>query len=366
MRKNATLMKEYSEWLFEEDHSSIIYEKNSEMLTESSIARATIQYAIAAALEYGSIATIAGAPAGPVAETIIDGIFALNSVRNAVESLSDIRGNLRKGEDIVDQVINQSRTAIRDGWSSFYDVIKEIWRNIEHFQGDRLEEADEIVEEIKQEIESLLDALKESIADAIKVVIPDATLSLAAGEAIKYALTNLSENPYTAVTAIMARFPMLDKFLRNPESANQAFQEIYRIIIAALDNLKSDLSNPDASIRQRLVRFGIGTYVAGPLAGAALASNAGGRLSSSVIERVISFLNENEQQMLELIQNILTVLFPSMFGLLASVQILMKGEWRTDENEEETSSGSESPEQLTEDITYTDMRFKKLAGLLRD
>lgn len=385
MKKNTTLMKEYSEWLFEEDRSSIIYEKKSPTNISEDISlvrtglRTAVQYGIAAALEYGSIATIAGAPAGPVAETIVDGIFALDSVRQAINSLSGIRQNLRKGGNIVEQVTSMAPTAIRNGWSSFYEVIKGIWRNLKHFVGEHLENLDQVVEEIKEEIEGFLTQISEAISDAIKVVIPDATLSLAAGEGIKYVITHLSENPYSALTSLMSRFSMLDNFIRSPETASETFQTIYRTLIDALDNLKSDISNPDASIRQRLVRFGIGTYVAGPLAGAALASNYGGSLTASGLERAINFFNEKEPEMLQLIQNILTVLLPTVFGLLASVQILMKGEWRGGEEQEEesenTSSKAEPDEEtpavnsresaaLNEHIVYSDIRLKKLAGLI--
>ena len=123
-----------------------LYESNHDLLCRGSrlilkegvdeVIGDAAQFVVGAIAEYGLIATIAGAPAGPVVETLTDAMFAAESINSTLESVGSIVDSFGELSALIERILSLSLVG---GFEAFYGEVKDIWISI----GDLLPEASE-------------------------------------------------------------------------------------------------------------------------------------------------------------------------------------------------------------------------------
>ena len=72
------------------------------------LAKDAIQFVTSAVVEYGTAATIAGAPAAPILETIVDAAFTAEGVASTVSAVNGLADKFGEVKDLVSKVLNLS------------------------------------------------------------------------------------------------------------------------------------------------------------------------------------------------------------------------------------------------------------------
>ena len=365
-----------------EINSDIIYEKHFLRLDEdqrmmlmelnSGIVRDMLHYAVSAGAEYGLVATVAGAPAAPAAETLVDSIFASETIAKAIEVAQNVGSAFKVGKQVITAVLDAAKN-FSGGFEAFYKKVLGVWKNLKNLVPEAMQNIDDFVGEIKDEIQQFIEMIADSLSETIQVVIPDASVGAAAATAVRGALTKASESMYSLVTGIIGKFKSLEEFIMNPAKARAAFGQMFDTFINLLNNVKGKLSDPNASFMNRATRFAVPGAAVGGLVGLAggafLASETGGKLTARGLDTAIEFLTSKKDQMLTLIENVFKVVFPVLFGMLASIQVLMSEDWKKEGSTSgagasSSTGGGTSESMLYEGVTYSSDRFKKLAGII--
>lgn len=323
-----------------------------------------LQFALAAAAEYGLDLTVVGVPASFAADTTVDVLFAGTGFMETLTNFRSIQEQFQQGKEIMERVF-ASRDELQNGFESYYQHIQDIWSNIEDLFPSGIANLRAAVSLAKQEVKKAIDQLSKRIADfigkALKIVIPDAAIGGGVAVAIKTLLLNLSENSYSLLTNAINRSSTLTNFLTNPETAKQFFEEMYDGFISFLGQIKTKIETDG---RWSLRRGLYGLIIGGAIGATVAASPLGQRALISSLSSAIERMRGGREKFLNIIGNIFDVVIPTMFGLLATHQILMKNDIEDSEESTDSSSSEEerSSRQLSETVLYTS-RLQLLAGI---
>lgn len=317
------------------------------LLSESAIDRATVkdvlQFALAAAVEYGVIIPTAGtgAPIGAAAETIIDSLFTAESVSGAIKTVGDAKSIAGEYASLFKSAYSSYDPG---NWKSYYSkLIRLIQRVLADFEkvGRKV---DDVVAEIKEAIQEMIASLMQPVKKSIQLVIPDATVGLAAAKAIEAGLQALAEKPYSAVTAAVQEIDILSKFVKNPTMAINFFDKLIeklvkfmREVAASIEDSGDKESNEDSSTATQLITKLVALSPTGQFA--ALIKKG---LAPKLLTQAADMLEGFTPKFLELLDKVLKVVMPYMFTCLALFQIFVTGDYMT---EDEKKAAKEKPGQ---------------------
>lgn len=336
-----TLTQEYALNQFYLSNYHLLPEGTNDILQEGAVdvAKDAVQFVVAAAAEYGLVATVAGAPAGPVVETIVDAAFVAEGVTSTAESLKNVSESFEELKDLMNQVMNVDLSA---GFESFYQQIKEIWQNASSYVGEELrDKIGSAIKKVQKLLKKLITKVADAITDAIKLVIPDAAIGTAVAETIEAALKAIAGNAYSVMTGLLDGAGKFKELLIDPSATKRFFDDAFNWIEDTLEKIIEERNkDPEGAIQTVLSlakKANPTTMVADQLANAAINS-------------LKNFIANNKDTVINTIMTVVKVIVPSMFALLASYQILMQGEWKKEEGEEEeeeaTQTESYRPEYL--------------------
>lgn len=293
------------------------------------MAKDVIQFVLGATAEYGigfagGALTLPvgaeGAAAGPVVETVIDSLFAVDSIKSAVDGISGIASTAGQFSDLI----RQAYSAYSPGnWSEYYNILRQIvQKSLSTFVSAR-QTLDQAVEAFKGVLEELINGITRPIEKSIQFVIPDATIGIAAAKGVGAALKSLTENSYTVATAAIDNIEILRNFVANPDSAISFFDKIIDQITMMIDAVSEKIDNTSVG---KSILLGL---IAGPLgAGAGLFHAAVIKgFGPKVLNEVSDKIKEHKNDMIDLVSKILKVIIPFAITILALFQIVMKGEY---------------------------------------
>jgi len=299
------------------EHREILNEGMKEIVLDA------LQYLVGAISEYGLAVTIAGAPAGPVLETITDAAFVTESVASAMEAIGDVISMFGELKAIIQAIFSLS---LEGGFDSFYDEVRNIWQSIDSLMPDTSTETlEEYIETAKETIEGVLQKFTDFVSDAVKLIIPEATIGTVVGEALQSLLMKLAENAYSVLTGVIQQLGPFEKVVTSPNYAAQLFNEIFDGIDDLLEKVQEKMNEDPEGI-------------AGIFQKVATATPAGMAqeiLAEKALESFRDFIVSKRPEILSLVKKITGVMFPAIFALMASYQILMKGEWKSEGEEDE-------------------------------
>jgi hypothetical protein len=331
-----------------------------------------IQFALAAAAEYGiDVSTLGiGAPAGFAADTVVDALFTGTDIISGINGLSSIANEFQKGKNILNAIL-ASRDKLKEGFTSFYRHIKSIWTNIQRFFPEAVGNLRELMRDVKEEFKTVLEQVAKRIANligqALKLVIPDATVGAGVATAIKTLLVNLSENAYTVLTTIIGRSDALTNFITNPESAKSFFERMYDAFVQLMQQMRDKVAADEGWSLRR----GVLGILGGAVGAAYAASPLGRNTMINGLNWLIRQLTEKRSTFLSIIQNIFEILLPTLFALLATHQILMKDDFGQSLLSRITGSGSETQQseseqqQTTQEVVLRKNRLQLLSGIVK-
>ena len=336
-----TLTQEYALNQFYLSNYHLLPEGTNEVLQEGAIdvAKDAVQFVVAAAAEYGLVATVAGAPAGPVVETIVDAAFVSEGVASAAATMNDISESFQELKGLMTNVMNVSLSA---GFDSFYQQIKEIWQDASKYVGAEFrDKIDEAVKKAQKLLKKLITKIADTVTDTIKLVIPDATIGTAVAESLEAALKALAKNAYSMMTGVLDNAGKFKQLIIDPGSARKFFEEAFDWVENTLEKIEVERKKDPEGVINTVVSL---MKKANP------GMQVADKLGDAAISALKNFIANNKDGVIKTIMTVVQVIVPSMFALLASYQILMKGEWKKEDKEEEVQEESHVPEYLLKPV----------------
>ena len=279
------------------------------------------QFIVGAIAEYGLVATIGGAPAGPVVETVTDALFVAESVSSTLDTVGNVAELFGELSALVDKILSLS---LSGGFETFYQDVKEIWMSIGEILPDAsAEKLQNMVEEAKSSLEKVISKFSDFVSDAVKLVIPEATIGTVVGEGLQKLLQSLAENAYSLLTGLIEQLGQYQQVITSPDYAANLFATIFSDVDALLVEIQEKIEEDSSgliNITKKIVTGQAADIVADEIADQAI-----------TIFR--NFLTEKSPLIMTLVDKITRIMFPAVFALLASYQILMKGEWKDESDE---------------------------------
>ena len=338
-----TLTQEYAMDRFYLSNYHLLPEGTNEVLQEGAIdvAKDAVQFVIAAASEYGLVATIGGAPAGPVVETIVDAAFVTEGVASAASAMEELAASFGELKDLMVRVMDINLSA---GFDSFYQQIKEIWQNASKYVGTEFKDKiDDAIKKVKKVLKKLITKFADAATDAIKLVIPDAIIGTAVAETIEAALKALAENAYSIMGGLLDKAGKFKQLIIDPGAARAFFEDAFDWLEEALEKVIEQREKDPEGVAATVISFMKKTNP-----GIQVAE----KLGDIAINSLKNFITSNKDKVLNTIMTVVQVIVPGLFALLASYQILMKGEWKKEEETEvESQQESYAPEYLLKSIS---------------
>jgi len=310
-----------------------------EVLQEGAIdvAKDAVQFAISAASEYGLSATIGGAPAGPIVETIVDTAFVAEGVASAALAAANLASGFGEMKDLMSNVLSLS---LAEGFDSFYQRVLEIWQTAAKYIGTTaVDKIDELVEQTQTLIKKAVTKLADAITDGIKLVIPDAIIGTTIAEGAEALIKALAANAYTILTGVMKPLGKFTEIVINPAKTKEFFTEAFEWLESTLEQI--------IELRKEKPEGFVGVVTTlmkktNPVIGVV------NKVGDAALDALKNFISNNKGTVINAVVTVSKVLLPVLFGLLASYQILMQGEWKKegDEEGEEAQQESYAPEYL--------------------
>ena len=301
---------------------------------DSGMVKDGIQFIVGAAAEYG-LGTVtlpaagAGLAVGPTVETIVDALFAAEEVAGTVSAVSSIGSKLGEYGDLW----NEATTAYGGDLDSYYETLVKIVRQALDDLGKKAEgKVEDIAEKLAGAIEKLISRLVGALKLGIKLIIPDATIGLAAAKAFEEGLEALSENAFDLLAGAVSKVKMLKDFVSDPSIAVDFFKDVFtQVVELMLDGAKKleDMS-----------------WVKAIMAGGVAGGPALKKLGPAGLEKAAKIIKDKMPGILKIIDSVLTVLIPTAITAVGLFQILMSGDWKKEgEDEDEKKSGSSEKEE---------------------
>ena len=302
------------------DSSSI----NEELLNEigADTFRDVAQYIIAALVEYGIIGGSAGlgTPMAGAAETAIDALFSAEAISGSITQVSQIGARLEEYQ----QLWAQALTSWKGSFDTFYQTIRQLMQNAFEDLGAKVGTGvDKIAAKLRGLVEGLVSKLLRPIKKGIQMIIPDATIGVAAGNAFGEMIESAADSIYDTLISLISKLDVVKKFVSNPDSAAAFFTDLFKKLEDAM-RIGAEKFRDRSFLRVFM-----------PISGGP-AELAKQKLYPKVATAVADKLQTEGPKIIEIFSGILNTLIPSLLAAAAMLQILLKGEYKgADEPEPE-------------------------------
>lgn len=291
-----------------------------------------LQFMIGAAAEYGIAAASigVGTPVALAVETIIDVGFAAGIIKSSINQVSELKGQFDKFVDTINKCMASFEIFKSGDFDTFYSTIKQTMiEGIDLIKGE--ETVDKLAEKLRDIISSLISKITDAVAKSLKVLIPDATIGLALSTAIKVVVETVSDKGYTIATTAVEKLGEYKKYLIDPDEfpklLEQTFPEVYKLI----DGFKKKIA--ETGWTKSIVMFGASGLILK-------------KMGPSGLDKLTATIKKFEPIVMDLVKKILSIVIPVTFTLLAIIQILLKGEYKSDEKETKSDAKAEGQDDL--------------------
>jgi len=309
---------------------------NEELLREGmtdGLVKDAIQFLVAAGAEYGLGAVTlpaagAGLAVGPTVETIVDAAFAAEGVASAVSSVQNVSGMMKEYAGLWDEAAAAYGADLKSYYATLVKIVQKALNDLGEKASDTVEE---LGEKLQGAIQKLISKMVDALKSGIKLIIPDATIGVAAAKAFQTVLDALAENAYDLLAGAISKVKMLEDFVRDPSTAVDFFRDVFDQVVELMMSGAQKLA--DMSWVDAIVAGGIG-------GGAVLK-----KLGPSGLEKAASAIKDQAPKVLDVIDGVLTVLVPTTITAVGLFQILMTGDWKS-ASPEDTEAPKEEKEKL--------------------
>lgn len=292
------------------------------LITEGAKEKAidAVQFIIGAAVEYGiDIPTLGGGtPLGSAAETIIDAAFGAEAVASAVGAIDNVASKAGQFKEIFNKAM-AAKGKIKASLTDFYSDVRDIVQEGLELLGEGAQaKVKDFAEELTKIVREMVSKIADAIGDAVKFLIPDAALGSAAGEALQLLIEELAENCFDLIASALKKAGKFAKFITDPAAFPAFIEDAIPKLITFLEEAAKKLE--DASlIKAVAVGGGAGLIVK--------------ELGPTGLKKLAGILGDKKADIVGLAKKITAVLIPIAFTLLALAQILLKGEYVSEDVE---------------------------------
>ena len=275
-------------------------------------AKNLVQLIVAGAAEYGIVLGTGGgaAPIAPVAETAIDALFGVEEVTSGIAAVQGVASSASEMGKILSSA-KQSAGKFSTDPKAFYGDIQVAVKKIASAG------ASESLDEIKEQIEKLINEITGPLTAALKMIIPDAAVGAAIAQTVLTAVQALGTKPYDVMSSITKKLGKFGKFITDPNAIKAFFNENFPALVELLQKLAAKLRE-----KEGFLKAAAKTAVLGP--SYLLAKNFG----PDALEQTASYLTEKQPQITTLVGNIVDVLIPTILGLIAAYQTIATGDYK--------------------------------------
>ena len=346
---------------------------NFEIINENSMVRGlakdAIQFAISAASEYGLGAITmpaggAGVAVGPGVESVVDAVFAADSISGVILAVKNFTSNVGEFSKLFNDAMSKAKNCVQDP-DGFYSAIRETVAKGINVLGKGVEtKVDEMSEKLKGLVSALINKLVDALVEGIKVLIPDATISVAVSTSIRTTMATAAENSYTTLVELVEKVGQYKDFISDDKKTKKFFSEVIDQLIDLCMKMIEKINETGWA------KMLAGGFMLGLAAGAFQAA-AIKKLGPGGLKQVIDMMKKNKPKLLEMISTIINVVIPATYAATAMYQILMKGEYKQKvkgavpaPNEPASAKGPEGKGVAKESIVRVD-RWQKLAGIVK-
>ena len=291
-----------------------------------------LQFMIGAAAEYGIAAASigVGTPVALAVETIVDVGFAAGIIASSIKQVTELKGQFDKFVDTINKCMASFEIFKSGDFDTFYSTIKKTMiEGIDLIKGE--ETVDKLAEKLRDIISSLISKITDAVTKSLKVLIPDATIGLALSTAIKVVVETVSDKGYTIATTAVEKLGEYKKYLIDPDEfpklLEQTFPEVYKLI----DGFKKKIA--ETGWTKSIVMFGASGLILK-------------KMGPSGLDKLTATIKKFEPIVMDLVKKILSIVIPVTFTLLAIIQILLKGEYKSDEKETKSDAKAEGQDDL--------------------
>lgn len=313
------------------------------------LAKDALQYAITAAAEYGVAALTfpAGAVTAPTVETAVSALFAFDSVASLVAGVKTITSSAGEFSDLFNSVLD-AKSALMKSPQQFYQIVRKIMKkSLSMLGGGITKKIDEYVEKLKSLVSSMIDKTVDVLIKGIKLIIPEATVEVAIGAAIRTALSTLSDNSFTVLSKMFSLAGNFGKFLLDPEAIKTFFTEVFASMVELLNSVAKKVNDRGMTTKILMGPSGYISAEAGEMA----------------MKKLASFISSNSESLISLMQTVVKVVIPVSFALTAIFQILVKEEYKDSDSVEEIKNNGDKTENSglpREGSTISESRLRKI------
>ena len=281
-----------------------------------------LQFMMGAAVEYGVAAGTlgAGTPAGCALETVIDTGFAAETIISTINQVTDLKGQFDNFSDIVNKSMEAFKIFKTGNFEEFYQTVKKIIIDgVELLKGE--ETVDKLADKLKDILGKLISKITDAVTKGLKILIPDATIGLGLSSAIKVVVEVASDNGYNIAKGSVEKLGEYKKYLIDPEEfprlLKTTFPEVYKMI----DGFKKKIE--ELGWARSIIMFGSNGLILKKMGPAGL-------------DKLSQTIKKFEPTVLDLVEKILNIVVPTTFTFLAIMQILLKGEYKSEKKESES------------------------------
>jgi len=264
-------------------------------------------------------------------DTAVDIVFAMES---ADDVLGSVDAAVSAGGELGGAVDAALGTNISSGPDAIYDAVLQVAIAAAEAGGE------EALAAAKEEVDGLLGDLAGSVGDWVATALPDdAGLGgIAVREAIEAAIGAASESVYDVIKGAFNGLPSnVQSFVSDPAAFEQFMNELLDQIVEMLQGLMSSNETGEE-------QGGIFSYVASQAKEAITAGPQGIVMNLAMAETVpeiVEFLDGTIRGKIPVAAQILNKLVSAAFGAVALLQIIVKEEWKSDEEKQKEKEAKE-------------------------
>lgn len=312
---------------------------NSESINEGftqGVVTDVLQFLISGAAEYGiSIPSWGGGtPAGVVAETAIDAVFAGSTIGAAVNLINNMKGQFAEFTEIINKSLEAYRTFREGKFKSYYEQVRDIIvQGLSLIKGAK-EGIDKLAKRLRKLVSDLLAKITDAVGKGIKMLIPDATIGASVSAGIKVVVQTASQNGYSIATKALDKAGKFKDYLLDPEKLPPLVKKAIAWLLELMENWKNKIKKMGWLKATALFAAG------GLTTGAAIKG-----LGPTGLQKMSEMIKKSEPKILELIQKTLKIIVPVAFTLLAIYQILMKEDYKKKSEDKSDNSNKKDNEE---------------------
>jgi hypothetical protein len=298
--------------------------------------------------EYGLVASVGGAPAGPVVETVIDGMIATNDVASGLKVAYDTLGSASEIKSIYESVAGALSGGLNP--TNIYDVVKKILGRIYKTGAGK-----NIIEKIRESLEKMMGRITQGLASAVRFIVPDSITGTAAADAAIIAVKAGASKAYSLLTAAFNAIPKnLSSYVTTPGKMEGFLSKAIPGVIKLFEQAAGIIEGIPNLVAATLGPTGVMIKKLGPMG----------------IRKFNETLKARQPEIVEMAGAVVRTMIPMLFAAAATLQSIHNGDYKDEvSSPEEPKAGAGAETSAKESASLSESRgvnFKKIQIIERE